>query len=328
MPGEWQATSRRVKLWADGAGAVSLGFRLRDTGKPDFARLRNWIDDQKVALCAEVIRIAEDAVDALVQGLRATTYEHQVSEPPTVRIVGRHRLVRLAAEPTQDLLRQVRKDLVIIGLDEEFANVTGGKDRFFYPGNGVSVEIAPDIETLTSLLEPVIEYYEYWTVAITAMDDELYGEFVRLSRSHLPVDYAGTAIKNAARELFFVHEDVLAAMSPAHIAVWDGLIPTWSLPALENGIRDKVLAVEEANRALREAVANRIAARSGTLLTFLTALTLVSIVTGVAAFVLFPENRLSPPIRIWLAVVSGLAALVLFSWSVRPVAVARARGGR
>jgi hypothetical protein len=160
------------------------------------------------------------------------------------------------------------------------------------------------------------------------MDDELHGEFVRLTRSDVPVVYKGNAIKNAARELFFAHEDVLAATSPAHMAVWNGLLPTWRIPALESGIRDKILAVEEVNRGLRETVANRIAARSGTLLTFLTALTLVSIVTGVAAFVLFPENRLTPLVRVWLALVSVLAALVLFSWSIRPVVMARARGGR
>lgn len=327
-PGEWQAASRRVKLWPDGAGAVSLGFRLPDAGCPDVSRLGEWMDAQLEALSAEALRIAEKVVEALVQGLAEAECEHQVSGPPVVRFVGRHRLVRLGVEPTADLLCQVRKDLVIIGQDDEFANVSGGEGRFSYAGNGVSVEIAPDVEALTSLLEPVIEYYEYWVAAITAMDDELHGEFVRLSRADVPVDYKGNAIKNAARELFFAHEDVLAAMSPAHIAVWNGLMPTWSIPALESGIRDKILAVEEVNRGLREAVANRIAARSGTLLTFLTALTLISIVTGVAAFVLFPENRLTPIVRVWLAVVSGLAALVLFSWSVRPLVVARARRGR
>ena len=327
-PGDWQSSTRLIKFWPDGAGVVSLGFRLDDTGNPDVPRLREWINAQQETLSEEALRIAQIAVEALVQGVRATKCEHEVDGQDVVRIIGRHRLVRLAAEPTQDLLRQVRKDLVIIGHDDEFVNVSGGADRFFYAGNGVSVEIGPDVGTETSLLTPVLEYYEYWIAAITAMDDELHGEFVRLSRSLVPIDYRGDAIKNAARELFFAHEDVLAAMSPAHVAVWNGLMPTWRIPALERDIRDKVLAVEEVNRGLREAVANRVAARSGMLLTFLTALTLVSIVTGVAAFVLFPEDRLTPFVRAWLAVVSGLAALVLFSLSVRPVVVARARRRR
>lgn len=325
---EWHATSRSVTLWADGAGTVTLSFRLRDTVCPDISRLQEWNNAQLEALSAEALRVSENAVEALVKGLKATECEHKVSGLPTVRTVGRNRLLRLGTEPTPELLSQVRKDLVLIGHHDEFVNVTGGEDHFFYAGSGVSMEIAPDIEQLKSLLAPILEYYQYWIAAITAMDDELHGEFVRLSRSCVPVNYQGNAMKNAARELFFAHDDVLRAMSPAHIAVWNRYMTTWSAPALERDIRDKILAVEEVDRGLRETVANRVAARSGTLLTLLAALTLVSIVTGVAAFVLFPETRLTPPVRIWLAIVSGLAALVLFSLSVRPVVVTRARRGR
>lgn len=327
-PGEWQDSFRCVKLWPDGAGVVTLGSWLPDNRYPDVARLREWINAQREALSAEAVRTATKAVEALVQGLKETKYEYQLSGPPVVRIVGRHRLVRLGTEPTTDLLTQVRNDLVLIGHHDEFTNVTGDVDRFCYAGNGVSVEIAQDVNALTSLLGPVLEYYEYWIAAITAMDDELHGEFVRLSHAYVPVDYRGNAMKNAARELFFAHEDVLRAMSPAHISVWNSLMPTWSIPALEADIRDKILAVEEVDRGLRETVANRVAACSSTLLTLLTALTLVSIVTGVAAFVLFPETRLTPLARVWLALISALAALALFSLSARPVVMARARRGR
>jgi hypothetical protein len=326
--GGWQATSRCLKLWPDGGGTVTLSFRLPEIGRLDVFRLSEWINAQRDALSIEALRIAEMAVNAVLSALKATGYEHQLSGPPLARTVGRHRLVRIEAEPTPDLLRQVRKDLMLVGRHNEFTNVTDADNRFCYAGNGVSVEIGPDIGKIPSLLTPVLEHYEYWIAAITAMDDDLHSEFIRLSRARVPIDYKGNVMKNAARELFFAQEDVLRAMSPAHVAAWNSLMPTWSVPALEGDIRDKILAVEEVDRGLRETVANRVAARSGTLLTLLTALTLVSIVTGVAAFVLFPETRLTPLARVWLAVVSGLAALVLFSLSARPVVMARARRRR
>jgi len=324
----WDPTSCHVALWPDGAGTINLGFELHQVAGLDFSRLREEINSRRSEYTAEALRSAKQAVDATIQGLKAAECGYHLSPAPPVRIVGRHRLMRIGASPTEDLLRAVRRDIVLIGRSDEFADLCDDEGRFCYAGNGVSVEIAQDIDAFPSLLAPVLEYYEYWIAATTTMDDELYSEFSRLSRVGVSTDYRNDdALENAAQELFFTNQDVLNAMSPRHMAAWKGLLPTWRVPALERDIREKILAIEELNRSLREKQANRVARRTSALVTFLTALTLVSLVTGVAAFALKAE-RLTPTLRIWLVVVSSLAALLLFFLSFRPVMIARSRRPR
>jgi hypothetical protein len=326
---DWEAVSRYMSLWPDGTGNFTLVFRLGRSRNPPMSELSKEINSRREALTAQALTVSQDLVSGVVRALEAAGCDFQLNGPLAVRLVGRHRLVRFTAKPTDSLLGEVRRDLVLVGSASEFANISGDASRFYYAGSGVSVEIAPDLEARASQLSPILEYYEYWIAATTAIDDQLYGEFVRLSRSAVPSDYNGDSIKNAARELFFAHEDVLSAMSPAHAAIWKSLMPTWRVPELEQNIREKIQAVEEVNRGLREKLSNREPARTSLVVTFLTALTLISIVTGVAAFVLFPENRLSEPMRVWLSIVSCLVALMLFLLTVRPVLLARTvRGGQ
>jgi hypothetical protein len=321
-----EVTSRHVALWQDGSGVVNLGFKLNHAPGLELLQLREEINDRRKEHTDEALGIAKQVVDAVMQGLEVAGFEYCLSSSPSARIVGRHRLIRLGAAPTENLLHAVRRDVVLIGRSDEFVNFCGEEGGFCHAGNGVSVEIAPAIESRPSLLAPVLEYYEYWIAATTTMDDELYIEFARLSRDNFSTEHDnGDALKNSARELFFTNEDVLNAMSPPHMAVWDQLMSTWRVPTLERNIREKILAIEELNRSLREKQANRVAARTNALVTFLTALTLVSIVTGVAAFV-WAADHLTPAFRVWLVLVSLLAALLLFSLSIRPVVIARARG--
>jgi hypothetical protein len=110
--------------------------------------------------------------------------------------------------------------------------------------------------------------------------------------------------------------------------VWDSLMPTWRVPALQQNVLEKSTAIEELNRSLRETEANRVAVWSRSLLTFLTALTLVSLVTGVAVFLSATAERLSSNVRIWLVVTSFVVALLLFSLSIGPVVNAWSRRPR
>lgn len=320
-PAAWDVIGRWVTLWPDGSGTLVLRFCVPDG--LSLAELRRETDLRCHSddMTAEILRLAgsvSGAVHAALQG--HCPVELRDEEP---RLVGRHRLVRLHERVTEDLLRRVRNELVLMGRAEDFADVCGEEERACFPGNGVSVEIAPRLDDRPDLLGPVLEYYEHWIATTTTLDDELHAELDRLSRRTTP-SRAQRSLALEARQQFFTHEDVLNAMSPGHLAVWRGLLPTWRVAELEQDIVRKVEVVDEVNRGLRESVANRLASRTKNVVTFLTALTLVSIVTGVAAFVL-SEAELTPVLRVWLVAVSLLAAVTLFSLSVMPAAALRER---
>ena len=115
----------------------------------------------------------------------------------------------------------------------------------------------------------------------------------------------------------FDHQDVLNAMSPEHVAVWRGYLNTWRLADLEDEIRLKLDAVRDRDRELRESLANQIATRTEQTITFLTTLTLVSIVTGVATY-LINEPRPGPWWRAALVLLTVVAATAIYQRSHYP----------
>ncbi len=323
----WTPTRHHVTVWPDGAGVASFGFRWRwDGERATLAAARRTIDVALDRQTHAVTTVLGSILPELLRALGAAGVEVAVGAG-AVRTVGRHRHLAIAAHPGDELIAALRDEVVLLGTADEFGDVCADRDRFCFAGNGWSVDVCRDPARVSPVIEPVLDLYEYWIAALTATDDLLADEFAGLSAAGRPPSDGVTSLKDHARKLTFAHRDVLNAMSPTHSAAWAGYLSTWRITQLEHDVAEKVLAVEELTRSLCEAAANRIATRTSILVTFLTALTLVSLVTGVAAFVLL-ETSLRLTVRLALVVSSLLAAVLLFVAAVRPIAVSRARAGR
>ena len=343
LPSGWRPTGRSVTLWPNGVGVATMEFSTADRDNFDVRTFRRDWEPLWEGLSAEARDIASQAATALTSSpLVAAGRVERISIDASFT---RHRMWLLDAEPSADLLGVVRDELVLIGRDTEFGDVCADEGRFCFPGNGFSVEVVPRDARPRSVLQPIAQYYQYWIIAVAAMDDDLHREFTRISdletrgrggdkvsgfRQADPSHESEVeGIKDAGRELFFAHRDVLNAMAPQHLAAWDGYVSSWRILELEVDLQDKITAVEEVGRRIREEVANNIARKTTAVVTFLTALTLVSITTGIAAFV-STEERLSTPLRVWLVAVSTLGAVLLFVVSIRPTLInaRRRRTGR
>ena len=92
---------------------------------------------------------------------------------------------------------------------------------------------------------------------------------------------------------------------------------TWRLADLEDEIRLKLDAVRDRDRELREKMSNQIATRTDRTITFLTTLTLVSIVTGVATY-LINEPRPGVGWRLVLVALTVVVATVIYQRSAYP----------
>ena len=211
----------------------------------------------------------------------------------TVAVVGRHRLVRVGAHPTPALIESARSEVAIVGSHEDFTDLSARDDLFLHAGNGISLEIGPDAIDQPSRLMGALTEYEHWISVACRSDDELAEEFRTLSLLTAPSEGPVGTTWERAQLAVFDHQDVLNAMSPEHVAVWRGYLNTWRLADLEDEIRLKLDAVRDRDRELRESLANQIATRTEQTITFLTTLTLVSIVTGVATY-LINEPRPGP----------------------------------
>lgn len=318
----WRVRSRHVTLFADGAGVVTLSVDVAFGGDTPLGEVRREVDRGALGPLSELAEaISRERAQELAVALRRAGQDPPAEE---VRIVGRHRLIVVEEPPEAALVAALGSEVCLLGSGDEFRDVCAEADRFCFPGNGISVEVTADPGP--SVLRPVLEYYEYWIAATTSMDDRLHDEVTLLTEAEAP---SGTEaiLKDQARGMWLAHRDVLNALSPRDVAAWEGFARTWRIEEVERDLMHKIDAVEELNRSIREALANKIAERTNALVTFLTALTLISIVTGIAAFVL-SESRLTYPARVWLVVVSFLAAVALFAVSVRPVVLQRARDRR
>lgn len=321
---DWVVDSAYVTLFADGAGVVTLSVDVAFDDPMPIATVRQELDRVVHGPLSDAATgLASEAAAALAAAVRRS---HRAGQGDVqVRVVGRHQLIRIAAAPAAASVAALGAELCLLGRGDEFRDVCSDEDRFCFPGNGVSLEVT--VQPGSSILLPVLQYYEYWIAATTGIDDRLHDEVVRLMGAAVPTD-AEDELKDEARLLWYAHRDVLNALSPVHAAAWEGYARTWRISEVEQDFTEKIGALEELNRSIREALANRIAERTNALVTFLTALTLISIVTGVAAFVL-SESRLTYPARAWLVVGAFLAAVALFIASVGPLAtqrLARRRG--
>jgi hypothetical protein len=330
LPCGWELRGRNITIWPNGVGVVELAFFTERHEDLDLGAARAEWDARRAALSEDVLAVAALTSGAL---LRSEVAGVETGRAHGAIVSSRHPIWSIDAEPTEELRRRVRDQLVLIGRGAEFVDICADEHRFCYPGNGSSVEVASRSRYGQSLLAPVTRYYQYWVVATTAMDDRLHREFVRITdleyddrpgagfavlrRSDPAHEVEGERLKDAARELFFDHRDVLTAMAPKHLAAWNGYVETWRIPQLQADVQDKLVAIEDVARRIREEASNSIARKTTAVVTFLTALTLVSITTGIAAFLL-REDRLSTPIRVWLVVISALMAILLFVLSIRP----------
>ncbi len=335
LPVGWALASRSATIWPNGVAVVDIEFHKNGHGGLDVAELSADWDGYWDGLSQEVISIARDTADALAVAT-GTAVSDQYRGVDEDSAISRHRMWVVDAQPTEDLLTDVRENLVLIGRDTEFVDVDADEDFFCFPGNGFSVEIGLQNQQGESVLAPVARYYQYWVITTTMTDDKLHGEFARISnlaahdalleefalvhRVNTTLEAKGESLKDSAREQFFAHRDVLNAMSPRHLAAWQGYVRSWRIPELEDDLQEKIVAIEDIGHRLREEIANNIAAKTTAVVTLLTALTLVSITTGVAAFV-WTDDRLAVAARVWLVGVSILAAILLFVVSIRPTLV-------
>lgn len=308
-------------LWADGSGVMvaSLEHSFPEPVTP--ARARHWVDETTFGrLDDELQRSAQDVLDVLVSRLaEAGEWGGDVDGEVSVRYVGRHRLVHLDLEPSTKVIDAVGRAMNAGALDQQLVDVSTDPSRYAAPANGVSVEIS---RLGTCELLPVARYYQRWIAAVTRLDDDLYEDVVALSRS-ARASKEHVNVRTDARQLLSEHRDVLNALTPLHSTAWSTYASSWRIAELVADVLEKAAAVDELNGELRQALGNRIAARTGAVVTFLTALTLVSIVTGIAAFVL-QDNGLSAPARWSLVGASLLAALTLFLLSIQPLLLRRA----
>jgi len=301
----------------------------------DVAELRRDWDDCYSRLRREAIAVTTETTRALALAMVSTSDQMPqcvIADPA----ISAHRIWNIDAEPTDELIHAVRDNLVLIGRDTEFVDVQADENVFCFPGNGFSVEIGLRERNNDSMLVPVTQYYQYWIGTTMMMDDQLHEEFARISNigaqdqlvdefalvrhSNSSLETRGESMKDSVREHFFAHRDVLNAMSPRHLAIWRGYVRSWRLPELEADLQQKITAIEDIGSRLRDDVSNNIARKTTAVVTLLTALTLVSITIGIAAFV-WTEDRLSGAARTWLVAVSMLAAILLFALSIRPTLI-------
>ena len=252
---------------------------------------------------------------ALAEAMTATSMPYL--RLGSVAVVGRHRLVRIGTEPSDAFLDKARHQIALVGRDDDFIDLSARSDLFLHAGNGVSLEIGRDATSSPSrLLGPLTEY-EHWISVACRTDDELAEEFRFLSSLTRPHQGPVGTTWERAQLALFDHQDVLNAMSPEHSAAWRGYMATWRLADLEDEIRLKLDAVRDRDRELREKMSNQIATRTDRTITFLTTLTLVSIVTGVATY-LINEPRPGVGWRLVLVALTVVVATVIYQRSAYP----------
>ncbi|MCO8128378.1 hypothetical protein NHL50_14295 [Acidimicrobiia bacterium EGI L10123] len=315
-------------VWADGTAVIVASVKPDLPGAISPEQAQQWIDATTFGHLDEALRShAQALLDAVERRLSGPEHGGPAVSGPIgdveVRYVGRHRLVHIDAEPCAASVDDIGRAMYSDALDQNLVDISSDERRYAAPANGISIEIAPGQQ---SMLLPVARYYQRWIAAITKADDELYDEIVRLSTASQAFG-EDSHTQGHARQLFYEHRDVLNAQTPVHTTAWNTYVSTWRVAELQADVEEKVAVVDELNRSLRENVANRIAARTGAVVTFLTALTLVSIVTGIAAFVL-SEERLSTLTRWSLVGASLFLALTLFAVSIQPLLVRRVGRGR
>ena len=310
----WRLGRRVVTIFRDGTAVVRADWQRGAAAPQDVpghvAALgaRTVSSDVATALMVEL--------DALVaEAMAATSMPHL--RLGSVAVVGRHRLVRIGTEPSDAFLDQARDQIALVGSNDDFTDLSAKTDLFLHAGNGISLEISRDATTAPSRLIGPLTEYEHWISVACRTDDELAEEFRHLSNLTQPHrGPVGTTWERAQLALFD-HQDVLNAMSPEHSAAWRGYMATWRLPDLEDEIRLKLDAVRDRDRELRETMSNQIATRTDQTITFLTTLTLVSIVTGVATY-LINEPRPGVGWRLVLVALTVVVATVIYQRSAYP----------
>lgn len=304
-----------VTLWADGSGVAIAEVAKRFEQDTSLDRIRDWVEASTFGcLDGQMMRAAREIVGEshVLQG------DPDAADPAEVRWVGRHRIVCFDEAPDDVPVAELCSTFNAAELDQSVIDV-GSDGQHALPANGVSLEVG---QSSSSLLRPVCRYYQRWIAAVTALDDELYLDVLELSSAERTADH--TRVLDRARFTFYEHHDVLNALSPLHLTAWKAYANSWRIGAIERDAMDKMAVVEELNSDIRATISNRIAARTGAVVTFLTALTLVSIVTGIAAFVL-QEDSLTSATRWSLVGASFTAALTLFLLSIQPLLIRRVR---
>lgn len=325
----WQLDRRIVTFYRDGTAVVRATWQRAAEALTEVPRLVEELGARQLSSTRAQELVAE-LDDLLARGMAAADLPHlRLGE---VAVVGRHRLVRVAAPPLPALLDLARAEIAIVGGQDDFVDLSASEDLFLHAGNGISLEIGVDAVDGPSRLIGALTEYEHWISVACRTDDELAEEFRELSGLHVPKEGPVGTTWERAQLAVFDHQDVLNAMSPEHVAVWRGYLATWRLEALEVEIREKLDAVRDRDRELREAQSNEIAGRTEQTITFLTTLTLVSIVTGVATY-LINEPRPGPWWRAALVVLAVVAATTIYQRSAYPgrlrATLARVlRGGR
>jgi hypothetical protein len=310
----WSLGHRVVTFYRDGTAVVRASW-TRSAGAPeDVAGLVRDLGTRQVSSDRATLLVAE-LDDLLLRAMREESLD--CTSLGTVAVVGRHRLVRVGAHPTPALIESARSDVAIVGSHEDFTDLSARDDLFLHAGNGISLEIGPDAIDQPSRLMGALTEYEHWISVACRSDDELAEEFRTLSLLTAPSEGPVGTTWERAQLAVFDHQDVLNAMSPEHVAVWRGYLSTWRLADLEDEIRLKLDAVRDRDRELRESLANQIATRTEQTITFLTTLTLVSIVTGVATY-LINEPRPGPWWRAALVLLTVVAATAIYQRSHYP----------
>ncbi len=310
----WRVGSVELSLWADGSGVASFFLNSEET-----LSLTEMGASSVVAVesLSKVVPELVGEISALVQrACRGSGIEVGEFDDATCRTVGRHRLHLIRTEATAELRHEVARRLALPGIRSDDQSACSSPEHYCYAGNSATVEIAPQLNLSESRSFSVLRYYEYWIAALTAIDDDLYQDFVAATWEQ--GDVSGVVeLEHLMQILLFSHRDVLNAMGPLHFAVWRSYANTWRVESLEEEVMIKIAALADLHSARREQQVNRTTQTINLVVTGLTALTLVSIVTAVAEFAV-REAWLTETARWILVVFSLVVAVVIFGVALMP----------